>query len=323
MDRSADPLDWSRYNSLVFDAFNPSAESLVVHVRVDHKGARGHNDRYGVDAKLAAGRRKTVRVNLKRITTKLGRPIDKSRITQLVLFTGPAKTPQVVYIDNVRLEPQAGGLRNEVRIGSLYGETPETLGKKLLDDPEIKPLIPVFRAMGTHRMAIVSHSASISAHWSTSGAFFDIAAEAVGHVNPNVEYAGFHRGGMNAGTAVRMFLPEMVKYKPTDTFILVVPSPWEDYCRLGDTMKDAGSRVFYFDAIKAWGAYRPETVEAIRRHCDETGGTFLELMARGWGVPGSQDWTACDTIHMTTAGHMFYAKELLKEWARIYADEAK
>ena len=60
----------------------------------------------------------------------------------------------------------------------------------------------------------------------------------------------------------------------------------------------------------------------MRKLCKERGATFIELMARGWGAPGSYKWTTIDTIHMTTAGHMFYAKELLKEWAKIYGPEA-
>ncbi|HUV39561.1 MAG TPA: hypothetical protein VMY39_08090, partial [Planctomycetota bacterium] len=179
--------------------------------------------------------------------------------------------------------------------------------------------IPVFRAMPPTRFAICSHSASITAHWSTSGAFFDIAAEAVRAVNPTVEYKGFHAGGMGAGRAVQQFLEAMKEYKPTDTYLLVVPSPMEAQQKLMDDMKAAGSRVFVFDAVKPWGMYSPKLQEELRKLCADRGATFVELTTRGYGAPGSYKWTTTDTIHMTTAGHMFYAKELLKEWGKIYA----
>ena len=38
-----------------------------------------------------------------------------------------------------------------------------------------------------------------------------------------------------------------------------------------------------------------------------------------YGQPGSYRWCTVDTIHMVTEGHIFLAKELLKDWAKLYA----
>lgn len=316
------PMDWRPYKTLLFDAYNPADKPLEISVRIDDPNTLDKSGRFVVnDVPLPPRKTTTVKIDIWRMASLCGLKMDKSRITLLVIYVNPSRSEQVAYIDNIRLGITPGGLRNELRPGPIPGEDPVSLGKKLLEDPEIKPLIPIFKAIPPKRMAICSHSASITAHWSTSGAFFDIAAEAVRSVNPNLEYKGFHRGGMGAGTAVQQFLEPMKEYKPTDTYLLVVPRPMEAEQKLIDEMKAVGSRVFVFDAIKSWSAHSPQLQEDLRRLCEDRGATFLPLMARGWGAPGAYKWTTTDTIHMTTAGHIFYARELLKEWARIYGAE--
>ena len=255
IDCKASPMDWRGYKTLCFEAFNPSEKPVTVGIRIDDAGAVA-GDRLGRfevnDLSLPPGK-KSVQVDIWRMVNLAGRKMDKSKIVLLVIYTAAAVQKQVLYVGSLRLGVEAGGLRNELRPGRIPGETPATLGKRLLEDPEIQPLIPVFRAMGPHKMAICSHSASISAHWSTSGSFFDVAAEAVRAVNPAVEYRGFHAGGMGASTAVAKFLKAMQDYKPTDTYLLVVPDRTHaDERKLIDAMRAAGSRVFVFDAVKPW-----------------------------------------------------------------------
>ena len=43
------------------------------------------------------------------------------------------------------------------------------------------------------------------------------------------------------------------------------------------------------------------------------------MAPRCYGQPGSYRWCTVDTAHMVTEGHIFLAKELLKEWAKICA----
>ncbi|MGA2618754.1 MAG: exo-alpha-sialidase [Thermoguttaceae bacterium] len=314
------PMDWRGYKTLCFDAFNPNDRPLVVNIRIDDLGAVGPYGRFEVsDVSLPPGK-KSVQIDIWRMLNMAGRKMDKSKIVLFTLFTGSSPQQQVLYVSNLRLGVNAGGRRNELRPGRIPGETPATLGKRLLQDPEIQPLIPIFKAMGPHKMAICSHSASISIHWSTSGAFFDVAAEAIRTVNPAVEYKGFHAGGMGAPAAIQMFLKAMQEYKPTDAYFLVVPDfpAFVAQQKLIDDMKAVGSRVFVFDAVKPWGAYSSAQTESLRKLCKDRGAPFIELMARGYGAPRCYKWTTTDTIHMTTEGHMFYARELLKDWAKIY-----
>ena len=320
------PMDWRGYKTLCFDAFNPGAKSLVVSIRIDDpSGVFGPYGRFEVSELSLPPGKKSVQLDIWRMVNLAGLRMDKSKIVLFTLFTGASPREQVLYVSNLRLGVEPGGRRNELRPGRIPGETPATLGKRLLEDPEIKPLIPIFKAMGAHKMAICSHSASMSVHWSTSGAFFDVAAEAVRAVNPAVEYKGFHAGGMGASTAVGKFLKSMQAYKPTDAYFLVVPDFPDCVAqqKLIDGLQAVGSRVFLFDAIKAWAAYSPDQTDILRKLCKDHNVTFIELMARGWGVPRCYKWTTTDTIHMTTEGHMFYARELLKDWAKIYGPASK
>ncbi len=322
LDAVAQPMDWRGYKSLVFDLLNPGNRKLSLGIRIDDAGAVDRNGRFVVsDVELPPGK-KTIAIDIWRMVNLCGRKTDKLTITLLAIYAGAADQERVFYVGNLRLGVEPGGLPNELRPGRIPGETSATLGRKMLDDPEIRPLVPIFKAMGRHKMAICSHSASMSIHWSTSGAFFDVAAEAIRAVNPEVEYKGFHAGGMGAERAVAQFLQPMQEYRPTDTYLLVVPDKGlRAEQQLIDGMAAVGSRVFVFDAVKPWGAYSPAQQEALGKFCKDRGATFIELMARGYGAPRSYKWTTTDTIHMTTEGHLFYAKELLKEWAKIYGPQ--
>jgi len=318
------PMDWTAYASLCFDVFSASDKEMKLTVRIDDVSTIDPNNRFTVeDVALAPQKNTPVQIDIWRPASRCGLKMDKSKITNLTMQFDGGGEGTTLYVSGVRVDPARGGVRNELRPGRIPGQTPATLGKAMLDDPEIKPLIPVFKALPPMRVVICAHSASISAHWSTSGSFFDIAAEAVKAVNPGFEYKGFHKGGMGAGAAVSEFLKDMIAYKPTDTYLLVVPRPITAQQKLIDDMKAAGSRVFVFDAVKPWGAYPPQLTEELRKLCQDRGATFIELMARGWGAPGCPRWTTSDTIHMMTPGHIFYARELLKEWAKIYGPAAK
>ena len=349
--RDGQPMDWRGYRTFCFDVLNPAAEPVPLTVQIDDAGSFNRDSRYQTEEiLLPAGRSTSVMVDIWRMTSLRGFRMDKGRIRQASLQVATGAVEHVLFLSNVRLCPEgcpwlppraasrrgpaainvcpsadgrAIAARNEVMSGRIPGKTPEILGRELLEDPEIRPLIPIFRAASPRRLAICSHSVSISEHWSTSGALFDIAAEALKAVNPGIEYRGFHQGGMSADRAVKAFLQEMIEYKPTDTFLMVVPSPLEAMGKMIVDMQSAGSRVYVFDAVKIWGAWSPERTEEVRALCRKRNATFIELMARGYGAEGSQDWMVKDTIHMRTVGHIFYARELLKEWAKIFAAEQK
>jgi hypothetical protein len=314
------PMDWRAYRSLRCKVCNEGAKEGMLTVRITDPASMNGDTRFAVeDVKLPAGESLNLNIDITRMAMRCGRPMDMSRITGISFdFALPSDDTQVSVID-LRMDPAKGGVRNDIRLGRIPGQTPATLGKALLDDPEIKPLIPIFQKLPPMKMAFLSHSVSISAHWSTSGGFLDIAAEAVKAVNPGISYEGFHQGGMSADTAVAKFLGPMQDAKPTDTYLLVVPDSLASEQKLIDTMKAAGSRVYVFDGVKPWGQWSPVTQEQVRKLCKDRDVPFIEMATRCYGQPGSYRWCTVDTIHMVTEGHIFLAKELLKEWAKLYA----
>jgi hypothetical protein len=317
-------MDWRGYGSLCFDASNASTRKLELFVRLDDFNSRDVLSRFNAGGiALAPGQTVNARINLGRLRSNCGLDMDKGRIARLVLFPDAAAEARALVIGNPRLEPAAGGSGNQIgQLGKVPGEGPVSAALDLLEDPEIKPLIPVFRQFPPLRLAICSHSASWSIQRFTVGGFIDIAAEAVRCVNTNLTYKGFHSGAMPADRALNDFLKPMQEYKPTDTYILVFPDPVSALAALADGMKSVDSRVYIFDPVFPWMSLPPQAQATIRKTCQEHGAVFLEWTKLSWGVPGVQDWMAMDE-HMLTAGHLFFAKELLKEWARIYGTEKK
>jgi len=313
-------MDWRAYRSLRCKIRNEGAKEGMFSVSITDPASIDENTRFAVEEiKLPANEVLNLNIDITRMAMRCGRPMNMARITGISFHFEPLSNDTQVSILDLRLDPAKGDVRNDIRPGRIPGQTPATLGKALLDDPEIKPLIPVFRKLPAMKMAFLSHSVSISAHWATSGGFLDIAAEALKAVNPEITYEGFHQGGMSADTAVAKFLGPMQAAKPTDTFILVVPDSLSSEQKLIETMKAAGSRVYVFDAVKPWRQWSPATQEQVRSLCKERDVPFLEMATRCYGQPGSYRWCTVDGIHMVTEGHIFLAKELLKEWAKIYA----
>ena len=247
--------------------------------------------------------------------------MDKSRIVKLIFFMSTGADNRVLFLDSIRLDVVPGGRAGAVDFGPIPGKNPISRAKDLINDPEIKPLVPVFRAVPPKRLAIVSHSASMTSHVATSGSFFDIAAETVRLVNPGFEYKGFHRGMVSVSVARGLFLKPVLQYQPTDTYIVVFPSKWPEERELFLELMRAGSKVYRFDSVLPWTPHFPSLLQAYRdfgnKHDDAM---LIEMVPRSWGARDSYRWQFRDG-HMTTYGHLLFARELLKEWARIYGPD--
>ena len=313
-------FDWSGYGCLSFSMTNTSKKIFKFGVVLNDVNSTCQDDRFSVDDLVCPPEKtENYKINIYRPVSRCGLRMDPSRLKYVAFWTAGSKDETIVLLSDMKLLPEPAGMKNDLHIGKLPGMDAEKLGKLLLEDPEIKPLIPIFKAMPPKKMAFLAHSAGLTGHWSTSAGFFDIACEAVRAVNPGFEHKGFYKGGMRAGAAVQEFLKDMKEYKPTDTYMLVVPEPMSAQKKLVKEMVEAGSKVYVFDAVKPWGAYSEQMSEQLRKLCLDNGAVYLELMARGYGAPSSPRWLANDGIHMMTVGHIHYARELLKEWAIIYA----
>jgi hypothetical protein len=96
--------DWSAYQTLAFDVFNPG-EPFELSVRIDDSyPAPRHNDRYNGVFPMARGWNH-VRVPLAEIQRAArDRPLNLTAIRRLIFFLDQPKTPRVFYLDWIRLE---------------------------------------------------------------------------------------------------------------------------------------------------------------------------------------------------------------------------
>jgi hypothetical protein len=192
------------------------------------------------------------------------------------------------------------------------------LAREMLDDPEIKPLLPKLKALPPRRVAWLGHSMMMSLHWSTFGSWCDVAAEVMKLINPGFEFRGFHTGGMVPEYAVKAHLDNVLAYKPNETYILVatrIPQDEAPTEQIVKQLRSIGSAVFIVDDVRPFIPLNPDVIALQKRLCEKYGGTLLDYWARG-KKQNYHAWECLDQIHMLTDGHLFYARETLKLWAR-------
>jgi hypothetical protein len=197
------------------------------------------------------------------------------------------------------------------------------LARELLSDPAIEPLLPTLRALPPKRVAFLGHSLMINRHWSSLGAWSSIAGETMRQINPGFDYKDFQGGNLTMSRAVREHLDNLIAYRPTETFILTSTprsaADLEALVKVLSALRGIGCQTYVIDDVRPWGRMgtrTPETRASIQKACEETGAHQLEWLTLAQHAPGHERWAAIDNIHMATDGHIFFAKELLKHWAK-------
>ena len=71
----------------------------------------------------------------------------------------------------------------------------KVLAKELLEEPDVKALVPKIRALPAQRIAVVGHSFTMQLHWSTPGAFVPIVTAIFARENPKVEFRQYQGAG--------------------------------------------------------------------------------------------------------------------------------
>lgn len=104
------PNDWSKYNELRFDVYNPQGEELQITVRIhdaDHQLAETpwrFEDRFNRRLLLEPGWNH-FRISLREVEqAPEGRQMDLGLIKELRLFAAGLEEPKVIYADNFRLD---------------------------------------------------------------------------------------------------------------------------------------------------------------------------------------------------------------------------
>ncbi|MEW5894707.1 MAG: glycoside hydrolase domain-containing protein [Candidatus Omnitrophota bacterium] len=103
------PGDWTGFNMLVFDVFNPSEEPVKFGILIkDEPGGHGYNNRYDGEFAFRPGRGKFI-FNVTGLKTNDGkRLMDISQVKELVIFLVRTGEPTTLYFDNIRLEKAPG-----------------------------------------------------------------------------------------------------------------------------------------------------------------------------------------------------------------------
>ena len=191
----------------------------------------------------------------------------------------------------------------------------EVLAAELLEEPDVKALVPRIKALPAQRIAVIGHSFTMQLHWSTPGAFVPIVTAIFARENPGVEFRQFEGGGLTSTRALNRFYADVVAWKPQQVLLVVMNRKDEDvesFRRLGRGFAEAGARVLTFDDV-----HDPEgTDEGLRARelaaARETGMTVIEVSPLLAAAPERGRFLCLDGIHMTEPYHRLMAKEWLK-----------
>lgn len=97
--------DWSRYDAVAFDIYNPQDEALEITVRIDDRADYpDFGDRYnGRFTLMPGGNRLRIPLNSLR-ASGTARLLDLKTIKRFMLFLVDTHEPYSLYVDNIRLE---------------------------------------------------------------------------------------------------------------------------------------------------------------------------------------------------------------------------
>jgi creatinine amidohydrolase len=188
------------------------------------------------------------------------------------------------------------------------------MARELLDEPDIRILLPRIKTLPLQRIAVVGHSFTMQSHWSTPGSFAAVVGAALGMTNPSVQYRQWASGGLTASRANKMFYQDVLAWKPDLVLFAVAMRTDQDLADM-KTMchgfSSAGSKVCAFDSL------RDPSEDAIRNQmggdaAKETGLTIIEVGQLLATAPDKAEFLCLDKIHMTEPYHRLMAREWLK-----------
>jgi hypothetical protein len=191
----------------------------------------------------------------------------------------------------------------------------KVLARELVEEPDVKALVPRIRALPAQRIAVVGHSFTMQLHWSTPGAFVPVVTAILARENPKVEFRQFQGGGLTSTRALNRFYADVVAWKPQQVLLVVINRTDEDlesFRRLGRGLGEAGSKVLTFDDVhdpKGTASGLRDRELAVAR---ETGMTVIDVSPLLAAAPDRERFLCLDGIHMTEPYHRLMAKEWLK-----------
>jgi len=190
----------------------------------------------------------------------------------------------------------------------------KVLSRELLEEPDLKALVPRIRALPAQRIAVIGHSFTMQLHWSTPGSFVPVVTAIFARENPKVEFRQFQGGGLTSTRAVNRFYADVVAWKPQQVLLVVInrtDKDLENFRRLGRGLAEAGARVLSFDDVhdpKGTTSGLRDRELAVAR---ETGMTVIEVSPLLAAAPDRERFVCLDGIHMTEPYHRLMAKQWL------------
>jgi hypothetical protein len=190
-----------------------------------------------------------------------------------------------------------------------------TIARQLLREADVSALIPAMKAMPAQRIAVIGHSFTMGAHWSSPSSFVPIVSAMFELENPGVVFRQFYAGGLTASRAYREFCQNALEWKPDKVLLVVLMRGEEDYhalARMGERFRDAGSQCYVFDNIHDPEADKPGFVGRFVEAASADGFTVIEVDKILSNAPDRGAFVCLDSIHMTEPYHRLMAREWLK-----------
>lgn len=189
------------------------------------------------------------------------------------------------------------------------------IARELLREPDTAALIPSMKAMPPQRIAVIGHSFTMGAHWSSPSSFVPIVSAMFEIEHPKVVFRQFYAGGLTASRAAKDFYADALQWKPDKVLLVVLMRRDDDYealARMGDGFRKAGSKCYVFDNIHDPEANKPEFTDRFTSVARSAGFTVIEVDKVLSNAPDRDRFVCLDAIHMTEPYHRLMAREWLK-----------
>jgi hypothetical protein len=197
----------------------------------------------------------------------------------------------------------------------LHIRDEKIVADELLNDPDCTPLLPAVRALRPQRIAVIGHSFTMGAHWSSPSSFVPIVSSMVTRENPKIVFRQFEGGGLTASRAQREFYRDALAWKPDKVLLVVLTRRDADYAALkemGEGFAKAGAQCVVFDNLHDPEAKNPEVVARFNNTARTAGMTIVEVDNILSASPDRDQFLCLDGIHMKEPYHRLMAKQWLK-----------
>lgn len=196
---------------------------------------------------------------------------------------------------------------------NLHVRDAAVLAGEILAEDDIAALIPKIKEMPPQKIAVIGHSFTSEAHWSSPSAFAPIVTSVFERLNPVVSFKRWTAGGLRASRARREFYQEALDWKPDRVLLVVAVRGDEDVeaaREMAAGFDAAGAAVYMFDNMRSAQEDPP-----YHRMAEKFAGAPVAIIEVGQvlrAAPDKDTFLCLDRIHMTEPYHRLMAKEWLK-----------